>query len=92
MVEDRRIEGARLRLVHTGLEPRRLASGAVFGVLLGVISALMVESEGHRIVYYIGIALAIALIAPWILSVVYVRTERGRAAREEYLAKREQSH
>jgi hypothetical protein len=29
---------------------------------------------------------------PWILSVLYLRTERGRAARDEYLASREQTH
>jgi peptidoglycan/LPS O-acetylase OafA/YrhL len=78
-------------LVRKGLEPRRLASGAVFGVVIGVISALLVGSEGHKSVYYVGIALAIALTAPWILSVLYLRTARGRAAREEYLARREHS-
>jgi hypothetical protein len=35
-------------------------------------------------------ALAVALIAPWVLSVLYLRTERGRATREEYL--RQESH
>jgi hypothetical protein len=79
-------------LVRKGLEPRRLASGAVVGVVIGVISALLVGSEGHKSVYYVGIALAIALTAPWILSVLYLRTERGRAAREEYLTRPKQSH
>jgi peptidoglycan/LPS O-acetylase OafA/YrhL len=85
-------DGAVDPLVRKGLEPRRLASGAVFGLLIGVVSTLLVGSEGHQSVYYIGIALAIALTAPWILSVLYLRTGRGQAARDEYLARREQSH
>jgi hypothetical protein len=80
------------RLVRKGLEPRRLASGAVFGVVIGVVSTGMVGTEGPQVVAYIGIALAIALTVPWILSVLYLRTERGRAARDEYLASREQTH
>jgi peptidoglycan/LPS O-acetylase OafA/YrhL len=85
-------DGAVDPLVRKGLEPRRLASGAVFGVVIGVLSALLVGSEGHKSIYYVGIALAIALVAPWILSVLYLRTERGRAAREESLTRREQPH
>jgi peptidoglycan/LPS O-acetylase OafA/YrhL len=85
-------DGAVDPLLRKGLEPRRLASGAVFGLVIGVISALLVGSEGHESVYYVGIALAIALTAPWILSVLYLRTERGRVAREEYPARREQAH
>jgi predicted permease len=70
--------------VRKRLEPRRLASGAVFGVVIGAVSVLMAGSkEGPRIVFYIGIALAIALIAPWILSVLYLLTQRGRAARRD---------
>jgi hypothetical protein len=68
------------------MEPRRLASGAVAGVVIAVVSVLYLGSEGPRLVHYAGIVLAVVLTAPWILSVLYLRTERGRAARGEYLA------
>jgi hypothetical protein len=78
--------------VRIWLEPRRLASVAIAGVLIGVVSVLYLGSKGLRLVYYAGILLAVVLTAPWILSVLYLRTERGRAARDGYLARREQSH
>jgi hypothetical protein len=65
------------RLDRKRLEPRRLASGAIFGVVIGVFSALLLESEGHAIVSYVGIALAVAFIVPWILAVVARRWRRG---------------
>ena len=73
--------------MRRGLEPRRLASGAVGGVVIGVISIFMLGSEGPKAVFYIGLVLMVVLTAPWILSVHYLRTERGRAARHEYLAR-----
>lgn len=73
------------------LEPRRLASGAVFGVLVGVLSIFFLGSEGNDIVSYIGLGLTVVLTAPWLVSVLYLRTEHGRAAREEYLARRGQT-
>jgi uncharacterized membrane protein len=76
-------------LVRKGLQPRRLASGAVAGVVIAVISILMLGSEeGPRIVSYVGVTLAVVLTVPWILSVLYLRTGRGRSARDEYLARR----
>jgi hypothetical protein len=35
--------------------------------------------------------LAVVLTVHWIISLLYVHTERGRAARREYLARRERS-
>jgi hypothetical protein len=35
------------RLLRRGFDPRRLASGAVAGVVIGVLSILLVGSEGH---------------------------------------------
>jgi hypothetical protein len=70
------------------VEPRRLGSGAVLGVVIGVPSFLLLGSEGHDVVSYIGVALMVVLTAPWIVSVLYLRTERGRAARDESLARR----
>ena len=79
-------------LVRNGLEPRRLAGGAVLGVVIGVISLVPLGSEeGPKAVGYIGVALMVVLTAPWILSVLYLRTERGRAARDECLARQRQS-
>jgi hypothetical protein len=75
-------------LVRKGLEPSRLAGGAVGGVVIGIGSILMLDSEAPRVMAYVGLALAVFLTAPWILSVVYLRTERGRAARDEHLARR----
>jgi hypothetical protein len=80
-------DGAVVPFVRRGLEPRRLASGAVAGVVIGVISILMLGSEGPKALFYIGVALMVVLTAPWILSVLYLRTERGRAARDEHLAR-----
>ena len=75
-------------LVRKLLEPRGLAGGAVGGVLIGVVSILLIGSEGDRVAVYVGVALAVVLTAPWILSVLYLRTERGRAARADYLVRR----
>jgi hypothetical protein len=70
------------------IEPRRLAGPAVLGVVIGVPSFLSLGSEAHDVVSYVGIALTVVLTAPWIVSVLYLRTARGRAARDEYLARR----
>jgi hypothetical protein len=56
------------------LEPRRLASAAVLGVLIGVLSIFFLGSEGDDIVSYVGLALMVVLTAPWLLSVLV----RGR--------------
>jgi hypothetical protein len=75
-------------LARKGLEPSRLAGGAVGGVVIGVGSILMLGSEAPRVMAFVGLALAVVLTAPWIFSVAYLRTERGRAARDEHLARR----
>jgi hypothetical protein len=41
--------------------------------------------------FYIGVALMVVLTAPWIISFLYLRTQRGRAARHDYLAQERQS-
>lgn len=75
-----------------GLEPRRLASGAVLGVVIGLISLLLLASEeGPKAVGYVRVALMVVLTAPWILSVFYLRTERGQAARDEHQARKRES-
>jgi hypothetical protein len=78
-------------LVRLLLEPRRLASGAVFGIVIGIPSILLRSSEGPDIPYYIGLALMVVLTGAWVSSVLFLRTERGRAARDEYLARQKQS-
>ena len=78
-------DGAVGPLLRMGLEPRRLASGAVLGVVIGLIALLPLASEeGPKAVGYVGVALMVVLTAPWILSVFYLRTERGQAARDEH--------
>jgi hypothetical protein len=85
-------DGAVGPLLRMGLEPRRLASGAVLGVVIGLISLLPLASEeGPKAVGYVGVALMVALTAPWILSVLYLRTERGQAARDEHQARKRES-
>jgi hypothetical protein len=79
------------QLIHLWLEPRRLASGAVFGIVIGVPSILLLGSEGPEGVFYVGVALMVVLTAAWVSSVLYLGTKRGQAAREEYLARQEQS-
>ena len=79
-------------LLGMGLEPQRLASGAVLGVVIGLISLLPLASEeGPKAVGYVGVALMVVLTAPWILSVFYLRTERGQAARDEHQAPKRES-
>jgi hypothetical protein len=41
------------------LAPGRLASGAVFGVVIGVPSYLLLGSEGPEVVFYVGVALMV---------------------------------
>jgi hypothetical protein len=73
------------------LEPGRLASGAVFGVVIGAPSILLLGSEeGPKVVFYLGVALMVVLETAWIASLLYLRTGRGRAARDEYVARRQQ--
>jgi hypothetical protein len=74
-------------LIRKGLDGRRLVVGAVCGVVIGVFSILMLGSEGHAVVFYAGLALAVVLTAPWVFTVLYLRTERGRAARHDYVAR-----
>ena len=72
-------------LLRMGLEPRRLASGAVLGVVIGLISLLPLASEeGPKAVGYAGVALMVVPTAPWILSGLLpahrARTSRTRRA------------
>ena len=53
-------DGAVGPLLRMGLEPRRLASGAVLGVVIGLISLLPLASEeGPKAVGYVGVALMV---------------------------------
>ena len=61
----------------------------MFGVVIGVPSILLLGSEGPQGVFYVGVALMVLLETAWISSLLYLRTERGRAARDDYLARRE---
>jgi hypothetical protein len=64
----------------------------VLGDVIGVISLVPLASEeGPKAVGYIGVALMVVLRAPWILPVLYPRTERGRPARDECLARQRKS-
>ena len=57
-------DGAVGPLLRMGLEPRRLASGAVLGVVIGLISLLPLASEeGPKAVGYVGVALMVVLTA-----------------------------
>ena len=76
-------------LVREGLRPRRVIRGVVVGVLIAVLVIVLAGSGGALVVVYVGAALALVLLAAWVASVLYLRTERGRAARDEYLAKRQ---
>jgi peptidoglycan/LPS O-acetylase OafA/YrhL len=75
-------------LVREGLRPRRLIRGTVVGVAIAAIVIVLVGSGSVLVVVYVGAALALLLLVAWVGSVLYLRTERGRAARAEYLAKR----
>lgn len=77
--------------MRTRLDPRHLAVGAVCGVVIGAFSILTLGSEGHDVVSYAGLTLAVVLTAPWFFSALYLRTERGRAARDEHLARQKRS-
>lgn len=72
------------------LAPGRLASGAVFGVVIGAPSILLLGSEGPKVIFYLGVALMVVLETAWIASLLYLHTGRGRAARDEYMARRQQ--
>ena len=78
-------------LVRDGFRWRRLVAGAAIGALLAVIVIVLVESESAAVVVIVGAALAVLFVVAWITSVLYLRTDRGRAARDEYLARRKES-
>jgi ABC-type Co2+ transport system permease subunit len=60
------------------LEPRRLASPAVLGVLIGLISIIFLGSEGPDVVSYIGVTLMVVLTAPWLVAVLWRGRDRER--------------
>jgi hypothetical protein len=78
-------------LMRKRLDPRHLAVGAVCGVVIGACSIFTLGSEGQEVVSYAGLTLAVVLTAPWLFSALYLRTGRGRAARDEYWAMQKRS-
>jgi hypothetical protein len=78
-------------LVREGLRPHRLIRGGVAGVLIAVLVIVLAGADGAVLVVWVGAALVVVFLAAWVGSVLYLRTERGRAARDEYLAKRQRT-
>jgi hypothetical protein len=76
-------------LVRKGLQPRRLIGGAVVGGLTAVLVIALAGSGSAVVVIVVGVVLALVFLGGWVVSVLYLRTERGRAARDEYLSKRQ---
>jgi hypothetical protein len=59
----------------------------VVGALVAVLVIVLAGSGGAVVASYVGVALAMVFLAAWVGSVLYPRTERGRTARDEYLAR-----
>jgi hypothetical protein len=78
-------------LVREGLRPRRILRGVGVGLVIAVLVVALAGSGGEVVVIYVGVALAVVFLAAWVGSVLYLRTERGRVARDEYLAKRQRA-
>jgi peptidoglycan/LPS O-acetylase OafA/YrhL len=78
-------------LVREGFRSRRLLTGAAIGALIAVIVIVLAGSGSTAVIVIVGAALAVLFVVAWIASVLYLRTDRGRAARDEYLARRKES-
>jgi hypothetical protein len=75
-------------LVREAFRWRRLLAGAAIGALLAVI--VIAGSASATVVAIVGTALAVFFTFAWIASALYLRTDRGRAARDAYLARRKE--
>jgi ATP/ADP translocase len=78
-------------LVREGFRWRRLLAGAAIGALLAVIVIVLAGSASATVVVIVGAALVLLFVVAWIASVLYLRTDRGRAARDAYLVRRNES-
>jgi UDP-N-acetylmuramyl pentapeptide phosphotransferase/UDP-N-acetylglucosamine-1-phosphate transferase len=78
-------------LVREAFRWRRLLASAAIGALLAVIVIVLAGSASATVLLIVGTALAVFFALAWIASVLYLRTDRGRAARDAYLARRKES-
>ena len=78
-------------LMREGLRSHRLLAGAAIGALIAVIVIVLAGSGSAAVVGIVGAAMALLFVVSWNASVLYLRTDRGGAARDEYLASRKQS-
>ena len=74
--------------VRRGLNPLRLVAGAIAGAVVAAIVIALAGAGGAWAVILTGVVLTVVFGAAWIVSVRYLRTPRGRAAAEEYRARR----
>lgn len=74
--------------VRKGLRPGRLVAGAMVGAVVAVLAISLAGESAAVVVIIVGSALTVLFLVAWIASVLYLRTERGRAAREERLERR----
>jgi hypothetical protein len=73
--------------IRKGVRPQRLLAGAAIGALTAVLVIAIAGAWGAVVLVVVGVPLTVVFVVGWVASVVYLRSERGRVARDEYLAR-----
>lgn len=76
--------------MRQGFRPRRLLTGVAIGFIVSMLVLVLTGDGGARVLLYACPVIAVAATAMWIWSVLYLRTDRGKDAANEYLIRREQ--
>jgi uncharacterized membrane protein YdjX (TVP38/TMEM64 family) len=76
-------------LVKRGVRPRRLLTAAALGAVVGIVVIALLGDSAAPIVLVVTIPVALLALLGWVVSVVYLRTERGQRKVQEYTAERE---
>ena len=77
--------------VREDLRSYRLIGGAVVGVLIAVFVIALAGVGAAVVLIYVSVAVLLVALAARAGALLYLRTERGRAARDAYLAKRQRA-
>jgi hypothetical protein len=76
-------------LVRRGVRPRRLLTAAALGAVVGIAVLALLGDSATPIVLVVTVPVALLALVAWVVSVVYLRTERGQRSVQEYSAERE---
>jgi uncharacterized membrane protein YdjX (TVP38/TMEM64 family) len=76
-------------LVRRGLRPRRLLAAVAIGVAVGLVVVALLGDSATAIVLVVAIPIVVLALVGWVVTVLYLRTDRGQGMVQEHLAERE---